>query len=403
MNIKIHRGQHQIGGSIIEISSPTTRILLDIGLELDDSKNKKRPDVEGLFDSKGFDAVFISHYHSDHMGLAYQIFKGIPIYIGEKSFQIVKASDCYKGDQTFLPRGFMIHQKPIEIGDIKVTPFLCDHSAFDSFMILVESAGESILYTGDFRSNGRKPFNWLISKLPKKVDILICEGTTLSRDSYVNETESELEVRVDAIFSKTQGPIFVLQSSLNIDRIVTMYRSSKKCKRLFLQDLYMAEITSSLGGSIPNPLSFNDVKTFLTRPYPEDHFRYKLFNKYGSKKIGKAQIVNSKFVMCVRSSMKNYLKSLQKEMSFENGVLIYSFWSGYKDQPEMKVFLKKCEELGLEIETMHVSGHADEGALKELINHVNPNRIIPVHTENAKWFEEFMKPTNIEGKTGEQI
>ncbi|MEI6131460.1 MAG: MBL fold metallo-hydrolase [Bacillota bacterium] len=387
MNIKIHRGQNQIGGNIIEISSPTTRILLDVGLELDDSKNKKRPDVEGLFDFKGFDAVFISHYHSDHMGLAYEIFKSIPIYIGQKSFQIVKASDCYKGVQTFLPAGFMIHQKPIDVGDIKVTPFLCDHSAFDSFMILLESAGESILYTGDFRSNGRKPFNWLISELPKKVDVLICEGTTLSRDSYVNETESELEARADKIFAKKEGPIFILQSSMNIDRIVTMYRASKKCKRLFLQDLYMAEITSSLGGSIPNPLTFNDVKTFLTRPYLKEHIRYKLFSKYGSKKISKSQIASSKFVMCVRSSMKNYLKSLQKEMSFENGVLIYSFWSGYKVQPEMKLFLKECEYLGLEIETMHISGHADEDAIKELINHVNPNRIIPIHTENSKWFE----------------
>ena len=29
----------------------------------------------GLFDSKGYDAVFISHYHGDHMGLAYDVYK----------------------------------------------------------------------------------------------------------------------------------------------------------------------------------------------------------------------------------------------------------------------------------------------------------------------------------------
>ena len=38
MNIKVHRGQNQIGGSIIEISTEKARIFLDIGIELDEDK-----------------------------------------------------------------------------------------------------------------------------------------------------------------------------------------------------------------------------------------------------------------------------------------------------------------------------------------------------------------------------
>ena len=34
MNIIIHRGTHQIGGSAIEISTASTRIILDFGNEL---------------------------------------------------------------------------------------------------------------------------------------------------------------------------------------------------------------------------------------------------------------------------------------------------------------------------------------------------------------------------------
>lgn len=70
MRIHIHRGQNQIGGNIIEISTDTTKILLDVGLELNDGENQPLPSVEGLFDSAGFDAIFISHYHGDHIGLA---------------------------------------------------------------------------------------------------------------------------------------------------------------------------------------------------------------------------------------------------------------------------------------------------------------------------------------------
>ena len=253
MKVTIHRGQNQIGGSIIEISSDTTKILFDIGLELDDDKNKTKPDIKGLFDTKGFDAVFVSHYHSDHLGLAYEIDKQIPLYMGEASTKIIHVSDNYKSIPSIRVTGYLNHKKPSTIGDITVTPYLCDHSAFDSYMLMAECHGERILYTGDFRSNGRKSFDGLLKQLPQNIDVLICEGTTLSRENYVSETEKALEERVLEAIKETTGPVFVLQSSMNIDRIVTMYRAAKRSYRIFLQDLYMSEITSVIGGSIPNP------------------------------------------------------------------------------------------------------------------------------------------------------
>ena len=185
--IKIHRGQNQIGGNIIEIASRNTRILLDVGLELG-QETAILPDIEGLFDTPAFDAVFVSHYHGDHLGLAYYIDRDIPLYIGEASYKIVKAADEYKGIETITPAGFLEHGKAVSIGDIKVTAFLCDHSAFDSYMLLCEADGERILYTGDFRSNGRKSFGRLLNDLPCKVDKLICEGTTLSRTESFSES-----------------------------------------------------------------------------------------------------------------------------------------------------------------------------------------------------------------------
>lgn len=67
MEIVIHRGERQIGGNIIEIRSKRTRILLDVGLDLVPQNNIELPKVDGLFDRKGFDAVFISHTHMDHL------------------------------------------------------------------------------------------------------------------------------------------------------------------------------------------------------------------------------------------------------------------------------------------------------------------------------------------------
>ena len=45
-----------------------TRILLDAGREPDEEE-VRLPEIYGLFDRSALDAVFISHYHGDHIGL----------------------------------------------------------------------------------------------------------------------------------------------------------------------------------------------------------------------------------------------------------------------------------------------------------------------------------------------
>ena len=109
-------------------------------------------------------------------------------------------------------------------------------------------------------------------------------------------------------------------------------------------------------------------------------------------RVGKETISKMNFVMCVRASMLNYLRSLSEIRPFENGLLVYSFWNGYREKEDIKEFLSECEALGLEIVTLHTSGHADSEAIDKLISRINPNAIIPVHTENAEWFNKY-KPT----------
>lgn len=52
MIIKIHRGQNQIGGSIIEIASKRSKIILDTGVELDGIGAPNVPQIDGLFIGK---------------------------------------------------------------------------------------------------------------------------------------------------------------------------------------------------------------------------------------------------------------------------------------------------------------------------------------------------------------
>ena len=97
----------------------------------------------------------------------------------------------------------------------------------------------------------------------------------------------------------------------------------------------------------------------------------------------------SQFIMCVRSSMKGYLERLNELMSFENGVLFYGMWKGYMEQPYMKDFIEFMQSKGVKLHILHTSGHADSMTIDRLIQKIKPKIIIPVHTENAEWFERY--------------
>ncbi len=391
MKITIHRGQHQIGGSIIEISTNHTRLIFDVGINLNEETDIEMPYIEGLFSNgKKYDAVFISHYHSDHMGLLSHIKRGTPIYMGKTAFKIIEASSAYRNIPVNVSPTFYNDSTPITIGDMKIVPYRCDHSAYDSYMFLVEANGKKVLYTGDYRANGRQSFEALLEKLPE-VDVLITEGTTLSRESNIKNIKEDLleDIAIKEL-NRHSGPAFIVMSAMNIDRLKTAYNAAKATNRLFLEDLYTAGIASSIPEV--NPANLENTRVFIT---DGNQKHYGKLNEYGRLKIGKYEISKQKYLMCVRQSMKSYLKKLNELQSFEDGILFYGMWKGYQEDKDMKSFLEFIQNLGVKIHTLHTSGHADTETVEKLIADVKPKVIMPVHTENEQWFDNYKNEINV--------
>lgn len=382
MEIKTHRGHNETVGTLVEISTAKTRILLDTGVNLDDRITMQQD--SSLFDGKRFDAVFITHYHTDHVGLSGELFAEAPVYIGEMESRIITASDEYKAQKPYPFTQFYKSGTAISVGDITVTLFLVDQPAYDAYMLLIENDDKRILYTGDYRSNGRKSFEEMLVNLPPRVDVLICDGKGITREDINPITERDLEEKAVEMIAKKTGPVFVLQDVTHFDRITTMFHAAQRCKRLFLQPLYLSQITSAMGNKIANPDDFLGVQAFLTTGYQPEHYRYQLFKTHN--RIGKSEIVKQKFVMCVTPSMKKYLKSLSQMMNFHNGVLIDSYQGDAPQSPEAEALLKFAQDKGLEVVSLRTSGHADAMALKALVNTVHPTKIVPLNQENTQWF-----------------
>lgn len=386
MKIHIHRGQNQIGGSVIEITSKTQRIFFDIGANMDDPGASEIPDVKGLFSGKrDCDAVFISHYHADHMGLIAKLLPGIPVYMGETAFAIWKAAESYKNHVVSFQPQFVRDREPVRIGEMVITPYQCDHSAYDSYMYLIEADGESVLYTGDFRGHGRRDFDALLQILPH-AETLITEGTSLSRDVVRPAVrEDDLVEMASEYLQNISGPVFILMSPMNVDRLITAYRIAQNTGRLFLEDRYAAVIAGAVGEAAPRPGTDAGIRLFS----PEGELFAGLFGPFRKNRIGIRGIAKEKVVMCVRPAMRNYLEQLSNRISFQDGVLIYSMFDGHLEKPSFSKFMDFMKKKGAEVVTFHTSGHADPETIDRLIQTVKPDTIIPVHTEQAEWFLKY--------------
>lgn len=69
MTLEVLRGLNQIGGNLIQVTCGGTKILLDAGETLEGDAAIP-PQAAWLTESGGCDAVFLTHTHRDHMGLA---------------------------------------------------------------------------------------------------------------------------------------------------------------------------------------------------------------------------------------------------------------------------------------------------------------------------------------------
>lgn len=372
MEVIIHRGTHQIGGCATEYRTKTTRIFIDFGAELD-SDNAKLLDVKGVTKGKtNCDAVFFTHYHGDHMGLLDTINKDVPLYMGEASKAIAKILndrlskapniDSYDIERINSIKTFEA-AKSIIIGDIKVTPYMVDHSAYDAYMFKVEADGKSVLHTGDFRTHGfrGKGVKPTLEKYVRKVDALVCEGTTLNRAEAKSETENDLKNRIKFVLQENKY-VFVVCSSTNIDRlagICAIIPEGKYC----ICDKYQLSVIEYIRDYAGNKSSLYKFRKAL---YYSENLDEKM-NDRG-------------FCMFVRCGNPEH-KRIMEMYKDKNPVVIYSMWKGYLEQDNIKDFLDGYKRLD-----MHTSGHADIEAIKMVIDTVRPDVIIPMHTEVPEAF-----------------
>ncbi len=315
MQIKVYRGTHQIGGCVTEIKTANARIIIDMGEELPsvNCKNQQAFEIDGVtHGTPNCNAVLITHYHGDHAGMFESVLPDIPIYMGKAAKQIygvvqgVLKSKLNKGNpekvNTF--KEFTVG-KPLYFGDIKVTPYTIDHSAFDAYMLLVEAEGKRILHTGDFRMHGARgnKMPTVFEKYCKNIDVLITEGTMLSRIDEKVMTEHELGMQADMLLNENKY-VFALCSSTNIDTIAEFYNAAIKNKKAFIvcEEDFQSEILNIVTQNTTSPFyNFGRQKI-----YSYGQNLHELMRERGFFFLGRTNYITKKAIEAFPNSLLIY-------------------------------------------------------------------------------------------------
>lgn len=270
MKFKIHRGTKEVGGSCVEVWTDSTRIVLDLGAPLVNedgtsfdnrsiAKLTRRdlldrgilPNIQGLYEKEGDVSLLISHAHQDHFGLIGYMRKDCPVYLGEGTHELIKINNIVLNKNWEIKNpNYFESGKAFSIGNIEVTPYLMDHSAFDSYAFLLKSNGKSLFYSGDFRIHGRncEVFRSFEQHIETNVDYLLLEGTSLGRSSEDFPSETYVQKQLEDSFKSSKGVNLIYASGQNIDRLVSIYKACKNTERIFVIDFYVAYVLKKLAG-----------------------------------------------------------------------------------------------------------------------------------------------------------
>ena len=352
----------QIGGVCTEIATDETRVLFDFGSPLEDEGDQNPLSIEGI--TKGevdCDAIFLTHYHGDHVGEIPSIKAGIPVYMQKTARKLLLAQQqhmqCHGQEVWADGVRDLEYGVPVIVKDLKITPIKSDHSAIDSLMFLIEGHGKRILITGDYRMHGfhaermERTFREM-----GHIDLMITEGTNLSKDyNCIYKNETYIEEKFKEIKQKYKY-VFLLTSSSNIDRIAAFSRQVPGGQYV-ITDEYQKRILE-----IADEDREENYKSHKVLYYSD-------FLKDKMEKRGFGMVVRTgdKFCQIVKKYFEEYP---------EDTVLIYSMWSGYRTLPGVKEIL----DIAKRQETIHVSGHITKEDLEKVIEMVNPNMLIIHHT-----------------------
>jgi ribonuclease J len=204
--------------------------------------------------------------------------------------------------------------------------------------------------------------------------------------AFVTLTESDVEEQLAETLRATNGLVVVLASAQNIDRLVTVYRAALRADRDLVVDLYTADIAAATGrSSIPA----------VGAEWPRVHVYAPLRQRVRVKDTGEFDRVYGirdhllfPEQLCERAGQlvlfgvyQGEIPSMIRDGLLAGGAVVWSMWDGYLDQPSGHRLGAALQSANIPLIQHHTSGHATPADPMRLVHALQPDVVVPIHTE----------------------
>ncbi len=448
MQIVPYGGVNEVGGNTFLLETNGTKILLDFGRSFkqegtyfagflsprtsqglkDFLEFKILPKIQGIYaqefsiDDKSIksriNACFLSHAHLDHFGNINVLNEDIPVYMGETAKTIVQS--IQDTTRTRFGRPYIrqaTDDKPsnvrtfrtgdvIQINEFNITPIHVDHSLPGSYGFIIEGEDDqNIGYTGDLRIHGwRKDLTQDFINIAKKkgINTLLIEGTNIDEDFDVNETRVQKDV--SQAIETTNGLAIANYSLRDIDRFRSFYKAAKENGRKLLINMQQAHLLQLLQNDphLETP-PLND-------PYIQIYKRPKTrYYQWEQKLIETLSMVESpafnQSEYVFHCDFWNLTDLIDIQPSPNISTYFYSHGEPFNEEGmiDYNRMMEWIRHFHLEFKQYHASGHAPRSDLKQIVEEINPELLIPIHTEYPEKYQEIVDVPILLPKRGRKI
>ncbi|UOE94459.1 MBL fold metallo-hydrolase [Alkalihalobacillus sp. LMS39] len=327
-------------------------------------------------------AVFLSHLHLDHIGAMGWIAPTIPVYLSEHSLQLYRTlaeiGEGVDGNREYEP---CFYKKPVEVGNITVTPLQVDHDVYGATSYHIKTPDGTLLYSGDIRMHGQHPEwnkQWIEDARKLGVDVLLIEGTTLhptmdeQKNSEERLSERELPAYVNRMGVKCKGVMVINFYHRNVDRIQNFYEAATALGRTLVLEPKTAYIASRHLPDIEFQI-FEQERVEVKK----ESWEIGLCEDY--EVITACEINKEPDKFMLENSYPYILDLLDIQLDsayyiHANGIPLGSFDPAYYN------LLRFLERYGVEFHSLNISGHAYPEDLVSVVEQLKPNYMIPWHS-----------------------
>jgi len=374
------------------------------------------PQIPGLYSVKAlqntrvkytepeFDAVVLSHFHSDHTGRIEYIDPKIPVFCGETTSLI---HDAYTAST-----GSPLHGHPIRkfrtgdrftIGPMEFHPVHVDHSIPGAYGFVVHTSGGTMAYTGDFRFHGpagSMTRDFVDAARQAKPKLLLTEGTRVAPgDDGGNMSEPAVKKEALKMVRETKSLVFSTFRGNDVDRVNTFFDACQETGRRLVVSMKVALLLEKLTADrrLRVPRVGRDVDVYLRRKKKgkfDDSDYYTWERPFITKGLTAEDIRKKQKKVFLHLEAWNFPELIDIKPD-RGGTYIHAATEAFNEEGEKEETLIRnwVGHVGFRYAQLHASGHAPGSEVGELVRDISAKKVVPIHTEYPELFGQF----NMEG------